>query len=137
MPIGRPDDLIGRKGVTNAGESYGPEFDRFIIEKLDVDRSDGVDAAFIDLLAGKYDYMIVGFYPGLAEAAEIGVKDRLEALEPPIMAAEMFAAFSKKSPCLALIDEVSAAIKAITADGRYDKMLAEAAKRWEFDHMKR
>ena len=38
-------------------------------EKLDVARANGIDAAFKDLIDGKADYLIAGYYPGLAEAA--------------------------------------------------------------------
>ena len=61
------DDLIGKKGVTNKGESYGNDFDAFIKDKLTVERTDGVDAAFKYLLDGKADYLTGGYYSGLAE----------------------------------------------------------------------
>src|SRR6476619_3048083 len=47
------NDLIGKKGATNQGESYGNNFDAFIKDKLTVARTDGVDGAFKDLLDGK------------------------------------------------------------------------------------
>ena len=64
FPFKGQDDLIGKKGVTNQGESYGTEFDAFIKDKLDVARADGIDAAFKELLDGKADYLIAGYYPG-------------------------------------------------------------------------
>src|SRR5215475_7747468 len=70
FPFSDKNDLIGKKGVTNQGESYGNEFDAFIKEKLDVARANGIDAAFKDLLDGKADYLIAGYYPGLAEASK-------------------------------------------------------------------
>ena len=41
FPFKSQDDLIGKKGVTNEGESYGNEFDAFIKDKLDVARTNG------------------------------------------------------------------------------------------------
>ena len=79
------DDLIGKKGVTNKGESYGNDFDAFIKDKLTVERTDGVDAAFKYLLDGKADYLTAGSYSGLAEGAKAGVKDQIEALSPTIL----------------------------------------------------
>ena len=49
FPLTGQDDLIGKKGVTNQGESYGNEFDAFMNDKLDVARANGIDAAFKDL----------------------------------------------------------------------------------------
>ena len=75
FPFTGQDDLIGKKGVTNQGESYGNDFDAFIKDKLNVARADGIDAAFKVLMAGDADYLIAGYYPGLAEAAKAGLKD--------------------------------------------------------------
>ncbi|MCJ7597508.1 MAG: transporter substrate-binding domain-containing protein, partial [Methyloceanibacter sp.] len=71
------DDLIGKKGLTNKGESYGDEFDAFIKDKLDVTRTDGIDAALKDLADGKADYVIAGYYPGNAEVVKLGLEDKI------------------------------------------------------------
>ncbi len=125
------DDLIGKKGVTNQGESYGTDFDAFIKDKLTVARSDGIDDAFKDLLAGKADYLIAGYYSGLAEAARQGFKDEVEPLSPAILEAEMFVAFSKKSPCKSLAPKFGEGITAMTTDGRFNTMLEDAIKAWD------
>jgi polar amino acid transport system substrate-binding protein len=131
FPFTGKDDLVGKKGVTNQGESYGNEFDAFMKEKLDVARANGIDAAFKDLLDGKADYLIAGYYPGNAEAAKDGVKDRVEVLDQALLTAEMFVAFSKKSPCTALADKFGQAITEMTTDGSFDKMLDDATKAWD------
>jgi polar amino acid transport system substrate-binding protein len=131
FPYKDRDDLIGKRGVTNEGESYGADFDAFIVEHLTVVRSKGVDKAFEALLSGNADYVIVGFYPGTAEAARMGLRDKLEQLNPPLLAADMFVAFSKKSPCLSLMGAFSTAIEAMSSDGRYPAMIDDATKAWE------
>ncbi len=100
-------------------------------EKLDVARADGIDAAFKDLLDGKADYLIAGYYPGLAEAAKDGVKGQVEVLDQALLSAEMFVAFSKKSPCAALASQFGQAITEMTTDDSFDKMLADATKAWD------
>ena len=105
FPFTDKNDLIGKKGVTNRGESYGNEFDAFMKEKLDVARANGIDAAMKDLIDGKADYLIAGYYPGLAEAAREGVKDKVVALNQALISQEMFVAFSKKSPCRSLVEK--------------------------------
>jgi polar amino acid transport system substrate-binding protein len=125
------NDLIGKKGVANKGESYGNEFDAFIKDKLDVARTDGIGAAFKDLVAGKADYLIDGYYSGLAEAAKSGVKDQVEALSPAIVEAEMFVAFSKKSPCRSMAADFGKGITEMTTDGSFDAMLQDATKAWD------
>ena len=134
FPFKGQDALIGKKGVTNQGESYGNEFDAFIKDKLDVARAEGIDAAFKDLLAGKADYVIAGYYPGLAMAAELGVEDKIEALSPALLTAEMFVAFSKKSPCTSLAPQFGEAIAAMTTDGRFNQMVTDAVTAWNATH---
>lgn len=124
-------DLIGRKGVTNEGESYGPEFDAFIAGRLTVARARGVEATLDDLVAGKADYAIIGLYPGFDEAAKHGLAGRLEALEPPLLTAEMFLAFAQKSPCRALAGKVGAALAAMRADGRLEALVAASLAKWQ------
>jgi polar amino acid transport system substrate-binding protein len=131
FPFKGQNDLVGKKGVTNKGESYGTEFDAFMKDKLDVARAEGIDAAFRDLLSGKADYLIAGYYPGNAEAAKAGIKDQIEVLDQAVVTAEMFVAFSKKSPCTALADKFGQAITEMTTDGSFDAILAEATKTWD------
>ena len=131
FPFKGENDLVGKKGVTNQGESYGNDFDAFIKDKLTVARTDGVDVAFKDLLAGKADYVIAGYYSGLAEAAKAGVKDQVEPLSPAILEAEMFVAFSKKSPCRSLAPGFSQGITEMTTNGSFDTMLQDATSAWE------
>jgi polar amino acid transport system substrate-binding protein len=125
------DDLIGKKGVTNEGESYGNDFDAFMKAKLDVTRTAGIDEALKQLLDGKADYLIAGYYPGLAAAAKGGVKDKVEVLDQALVTAEMFVAFSKKSPCAGLAEKFGQGIAELTTDGSFDKMLTEATAKWD------
>ena len=136
FPFKGQDDLIGKKGVTNQGESYGTEFDAFIKDKLEVARADGIDAAFKNLLDGKADYLIAGYYPGTAEAAKAGRKDQIEVLDQALLTAEMFVAFSKKSPCTALAAKFGEAITEMTTDGSFDAILAKATSEWDAEQAK-
>jgi polar amino acid transport system substrate-binding protein len=131
FPFKGRDDLIGKKGVTNEGESYGTEFDAFMKDKLNVARTAGIDIAFKELLAGNADYLIAGYYPGQAEAAKEGIKDQVEVLDQAVVTAEMFVAFSKKSPCTALAEKFSQAITELTTDGSFEKMLSDATAAWD------
>jgi polar amino acid transport system substrate-binding protein len=131
FPFSVREDLVGKQGVTNAGESYGSEFDGFMAQKLAVVRTNGTARAFKDLLSGRADYLIVGLYPGLADAADHGVKDRIEPLKTQLMKADMFIAFSKKSPCLSLIGAFGRKVNAMRANGTIDKILQASIKAWD------
>ena len=128
FPFKGQNDLVGKKGVTNKGESYGTEFDAFMKDKLDVARAEGINDAFKALLDGKADYLIAGYYPGVAEAAKDGLKDEFVVLDQALLTAEMFVAFSKKSPCRSLVEGFGKGITEMTTDGRFDAMLTDAQK---------
>jgi polar amino acid transport system substrate-binding protein len=125
------NDLIGKKGVTNRGESYGNEFDAFMKDKLDVTRANGIGEAFKALVSGKADYLIAGYYPGVAEAAKEGLKDKVIPLDQALLTAEMFVAFSKKSPCRSLAPGFGQGITDLTTDGSFDKMIKDASTAWD------
>lgn len=125
------DSLVGKKGVTNEGESYGPDLDAFIVQRLTVARAKGVEATLNDLAAGRADYAIIGLYPGFDEAAKHGLADKVEALEPPLLTAEMFLAFSKKSACRDLAGKVATALAAMRTDGRLDVLVRESTTKWQ------
>jgi polar amino acid transport system substrate-binding protein len=131
FPFTDKNDLIGKKGVTNQGESFGNEFDAFMKEKLNVARANGIDGAFKDLLDGKADNLIAGYYPGLAEAAREGVEDKVGPLKQALLSQEMFVAFSKKSPCKSLAAKFGQGITELTTNDSYDKIVVEAQKAWE------
>lgn len=124
------DDLVGKRGVTNTGESFGVELDAFIAESLDVERANGVDAAFTELLEGRADYMIFGLYPGEAVITEMGVDDQIAVLSPTLLEADMFVAFSKQSSCLSQIEAVGAEIETMKANGRVEELIAIANEAW-------
>jgi polar amino acid transport system substrate-binding protein len=116
-------DLKTRKGVTNAGESYGDKFDAYMGSQLTVARADGVDNTFAALIAGKADYMIVGLYPGRDEAKRLGIADKIAFLPKELLSSAMYVAFSKKSKCGALRAGFAAEIKAAVDSGQVRQLL--------------
>ncbi len=82
-------------------------------------------------MSGRPTISIAGYYPGLAEAAKAGVKDQIEVLDQALLTAEMFVAFSKKSPCRSLAGKFGQAITEMTTDGSFDTMLTEATAKWD------
>jgi polar amino acid transport system substrate-binding protein len=128
FPFSQWSDLKGRKGVTNAGESYGNTFDAYMASELTVARAAGVDKAYADLLAGQADYLIIGLYPGRDEASKLGIADKVEALPTEVVSAPMYVAFSKTSKCGALQPGFAAGIKTAVDDGAVRRLLDDASK---------
>ena len=131
FPFKGQDDLIGKKGVTNQGESYGTEFDAFMKDKLDVARTAGIDAAFKDS-AGRQGGL---FDCRLLSRSRRGGQRRNEgqgrAARSGLLTAEMFVAFSKKSPCRSLAEGFGKGITELTTNDKFDAMLDDAIKAWD------
>ena len=121
-------DLKGRKGVTNAGESYGDVFDAFMAKELTVARAAGVDKAFAALLAEQADYMIIGLYPGRDEARRLGLADKIAFLPKALLSSAMYVAFSKKSKCGALRPGFADEIQTAVDDGTVRRLLGAAGE---------
>lgn len=122
-------DLKGRKGVTNAGESYGDTFDAFMAKELTVARAEGVDKAFAALLAGQADYMIVGLYPGRTVVKELNIADKVDFLPKALVSAAMYVAFAKQSKCAGLKAAFGGEIKKAVDGGAVRGLLEAAEKR--------
>ena len=122
-------DLKGRKGVTNAGESYGDAFDVYMAKELTVVRAEGVDKAFAALLAGQADYMIVGLYPGRTVVKKRGIAGKVDFLPKELVSASMYVAFSRQSKCAGLKPGFAAEIRKALDGGEVAKLLAAAEKR--------
>lgn len=125
-------DLIGKKGVTNKGESYGPEFDAYAADKLDVIRGDGIEKCFEVLLQGKAEYLIVGLYGGISEAKKRETWNKIEFLPRQLDAFKMYVAFSKKSPCYAKYHNLfSERIQDMVKNGTMQTLLILSQAEWD------
>lgn len=99
FPFQKWEDLIGIKGGTPIGNSYGEAFDKFAEEKLTIERVPKLNQAFSKLEAGSNRYVIYGLYPGLAEAEVTGFRDKIEYLPNSVISEGLYYTFSKKSLC--------------------------------------
>jgi polar amino acid transport system substrate-binding protein len=129
FPYRKWEDLKGRRGVTNAGESFGNRFDAFMKKELTVARAQGVGQAFEALLNKQADYLIIGLYPGKAEVRRLGISAKVNFLPEELVTADMYIAFSKKSKCYqALSSGFAAKLKSAVQQGRVQQLLGSAEK---------
>jgi polar amino acid transport system substrate-binding protein len=83
------------------------------------------------LASGQADYVINGTYPALKVAIELGIKDKVAVLEPPLITEGAYVAFSKTSPCRHLAGAFGSRIDGMLKSGEIDVFLREAARDWE------
>jgi polar amino acid transport system substrate-binding protein len=128
FPYKKWDDLIGRKGTTTIGDSFGKTFDQFIFGKLTISRSLKVEGNFNKMLSGEADYFISAMYSGLIEAEKLGISDKIEYL--PVYAATeaLYIAISKESKFIRYLPQVNEKIEKLIKDGTVDRLIDEKMK---------
>lgn len=114
------ENLIGKKGITMYGDSFGEELDGFIEEKLTMHKAYNVDTIFKLLDTGRSDYILWGYYPCLVNVYANGYKDKIIPLPQYVVVENMYMAFSKKSKYVHLVPEVNKIIKKIKTEGHIE-----------------
>jgi polar amino acid transport system substrate-binding protein len=77
--------------------------------------------------------VIAAYYPATAELVRLGLDDKIQPLEPELFSEELFVAFSKKSPCVALSSKFGEGITEMTEDGRFRELVRNALRQWDAD----
>jgi len=123
FPFEKKEDLIGKKGLAVLGDSYGEEFDKFIAEKLTIERAAELLMNFKKLQAERGDYMPYGLHSGIIAAKQYGYDGKLEYLPKPLLSEGMYIAISKKSKFRKYLPELEKGIRKYKADGTIEKLI--------------
>lgn len=123
------DDMVGKRGVANTGESFGDEFDSFIAEKLNVTYT-SYSRAFEMLAEDTADYLIIDLYPAIIYSKLLMAEDKVEFIEKPITVQQIHLAFSKKSPHLTLLPQINKEIALMKKEGAIKQLALEQYKKW-------
>ena len=97
FPFEKPEDLIGKKGVSTTGDSFGQVLDAFIATKLTVQRSATVKENFDKLISAEADYFIFAMYSGIFESKKLGIYDKVEYLKKYAAVENFYFGISKNS----------------------------------------
>ncbi len=119
------EDLIGRRGTTMQGESFGEKMDVYIREKLTLARMYSIEANFRKLEEERSDYFLFGYYPGLIQAQKHGYSDKIEVLPEPAAVEWMYIGFSKRSRFKHLLPEVNRIIGRLKEEGKIVEWIEE------------
>ena len=104
------DALIGKKGVSNAGESYGQKFDEFAREKLDVSYHQ-FERALQILNLGEADYLIIDLYSALIYSRLLQGEDSVTILDPPVTVQSFHFGIRKDSELVKHLPEINKKIE--------------------------
>ncbi len=125
FPYSQWDDLIGRRGTTMLGDSFGQDLDQFILDNLQIDRVFEVKENFERLNQGRADYFLWGYYPVLISARKLGYEKRITAVTRSIVDEHLYMAFSKKSDYKKLIPQINRIIERLKKDGTVKRLIAK------------
>ncbi|MDD3845587.1 MAG: transporter substrate-binding domain-containing protein [Syntrophorhabdaceae bacterium] len=123
FPYSKWDDLIGKKGTTTVGDSFGQVFDRFLSEKLTVTRSAKVEQNFSKLIKGRADYFVYAMYSGLFEADKLGITNKVEILPKEICVENWYIGISKKSPYVKYLPQINKKLDELIDNGTVDRLI--------------
>lgn len=130
FPFGRWESLIGKKGVSNIGESYGQEFDTFIKEKLDV-QFVAFERALQLMNRGEADYLIVDMYTALIYARLLQGDEAITILEPPVTTQNFHITIGKKSPLAVQMPAIDKNLSRLVKDGTVEKLFYKHFENWK------
>ena len=130
FPFGRWESLIGKKGVSNRGESYGQKFDAFINDKLNV-QFIAFERAVELLNRGEADYLIVDLYTALIYARLLRGEDAITILEPPVTTQSFHLTIGKNSPMAVQMPAINKKLYRLIKDGTVEKLFYKHFEEWK------
>jgi polar amino acid transport system substrate-binding protein len=119
------NDLIGKKGATHFGESFGQKLDTFMANHLDIKRA-GMKRCFDLLDHAMVDYIIIDFFKGLNYIHMLRRTDSVQIVKQPLTVEYISIAIAKSSPLIKRLPEINARIKAMKKDGTLAAMVKDA-----------
>lgn len=131
FPYRKWDDLIGKRGTTTLGDSFGQAFDSFIAAKLKVSLLKTVEENFAALENGKADYFIYAMYSGLFESKKLGMENKVVYLKPPLTTERWYLAFSKGSKYAKYLPDINRIISRMVVRGTVDNLVAKYTTYYE------
>lgn len=124
-------DLLGKTGGIVRDERYGMGFDEYMRANLTVETVTSIDLDFKMLQAGRIDYVVTGYYPGLAHIASLRFGAELKALTPLISQTVNGFAFVTAGPCAQYLPAFDRQLAALVKDGTVQRLVDENLRNWQ------
>jgi polar amino acid transport system substrate-binding protein len=128
FPYDKWEDLVGKKGVVTTGDSYGAEFDKFIVDKLQVVKVGTPAEAFALLESGEADFFVYAQYSAEGYIFDKKLSEKVEIVAKPVTTEKFYMTISKKSPYADRLPEINKLLKKYEADGTIEQLIADEKK---------
>ncbi|WP_052360017.1 substrate-binding periplasmic protein [Solidesulfovibrio alcoholivorans] len=123
FPYEKWDDLRDKTGGVSLGDTFGGGFDAYMRAQLHVEEAPSMEENFRKLDSGRIDYFVTSLYAGQAYQATHRFAHPVVALSPPISEQDIHFGFSLRSPCLPLLERLSARLEELDAQGVPERLL--------------
>jgi polar amino acid transport system substrate-binding protein len=125
------NDLIGLRGGISRGNKFGDGFDEFLSEKLTIEQANSPENNFEKLKVGRLDYLVTGYYTGMAYLIKRGYESKFEALNPFVANTTNFLVLTKNGKCADKIDEINTKLIQLKKKGVLDNLIKQSFKTWK------
>lgn len=123
FPYEKWDDLKDKTGGVSLGDTFGGGFDAYMRAQLHVEEAPSMEENFRKLDSGRIDYFVTSLYAGQAYQATHRRAHPVVALSPPISEQDIHFGVSLRSPCLPLLERLSARLEELDAQGVPEQLL--------------
>ncbi|MCJ1886314.1 transporter substrate-binding domain-containing protein [Pseudomonas sp. LA21] len=121
-------DLANYRGGLLFGESYGPEFDRFVVERGNVEWVSDSRQNFGKLIRQRIDFIAHERRTGTLFVEQLAGGEDIVALPRPLTVDYLRIAVSRHSPLAARMDEIDAVLKKRVDDGSVARWLDDSER---------
>ncbi len=124
-------DLIGLRGAMTRGNVFGNGLDEYIKDRLNVQEVNRPDASFSLMLLGRADYLITGYYTGMALILKRGDEANFVAKEPFLVDTPNYLALTRNGKCADKLELIDARLAILKKTGVLDEILRASFQRWK------
>ena len=124
-------DLIGLRGGITRGNKFGDGFDEYLARNLTIEQANTPENNFEKLKAGRIDYLITGYYTGMAYLLKRGDEAQFVALRPFVADSSNFLALTRNGKCADKLDAIDARLSQLKKKGVLDALIQKSFKTWK------
>lgn len=124
-------DLIGLRGGISRGNKFGGGFDEFLAEKLTIEQANTPENNFEKLKAGRLDYLVTGYYTGMAYLIKRGYESKFMALSPFVVDTTNFLALTQNGKCADKLEAINSKLIQLKKTGVLDDLIQQSFKTWK------
>jgi polar amino acid transport system substrate-binding protein len=110
---------------------FGGGFDEYLRKELTFEESGTMSDNFQKLELGQIEYFVTGLMAGQAGLLALGKEQKIVSLPLPVTDSGIYFGFSRRSPCVAMVEEFSRKLEDLDAQGIPQQLVQKYMKQLE------